>query len=82
MDIQRQNEEMARYSSMLNDDDEIIALRQDVRKATESKLDHGIIDIAELIREINQESSARIQRAIHEVQMWKAFYEKKLTTNN
>ncbi|MBR4552636.1 MAG: TolC family protein [Bacteroidaceae bacterium] len=82
MDIQRQNEEMARYSSMLNDDDEIIDLRQDVRKATESKLDHGIIDVAELIREINQESSARIQRAIHEIQMWKAFYEKKLTTNN
>ena len=37
-------EAIDRYRSLMAQDEEIITLRQQVRKAAESKLSHGIID--------------------------------------
>ena len=64
------------------DDEEIISLRAAVRKAAESKLSHGIIDVNDLVREINQENAARVQQSIHEIEMLKEIYDNKITTNN
>ena len=64
------------------DDEEIIALRSAVRKAAESKLAHGIIDVNDLVREINQEQAARVQQSMHEIEMLKEIYDNKITTNN
>ena len=44
---------------MMQTDKEIIALRTNVRKAAESKLLHGIIDVNSLLREINNENAAK-----------------------
>ena len=76
------SEEMERYRSMMAADDEIIALRQRVRTAAESKLAHGIIDVNDLIKEINNENQARMQRSIHEIELLKSVYDLKYTTNN
>jgi outer membrane protein TolC len=78
----QQNEEIARYRRLMADDEEIIRLRQAVRKASESKLSHGIIDVNDLVREINQENAARVQQSIHEIEMLKQIYDNKFTTNN
>ena len=78
----QQQEEIARYRKLMADDEEIIALRSAVRKAAESKLAHGIIDVNDLVREINQENAARVQRSIHEIEMLKEIYDNKFTTNN
>jgi outer membrane protein TolC len=78
----QQNEEIARYKLMMADDEEILALRSAVRKASESKLSHGIIDVNDLVREINQENAARVQQTIHEIEMLKQIYDNKFTTNN
>ena len=78
----QQNEEIARYRKLMADDEEIIALRAAVRKAAESKLSHGIIDVNDLVREINQENAARVQRSMHEIEMLKQIYDNKFTTNN
>ena len=64
------------------DDEEIIALRAAVRRAAESKLAHGIIDVNDLVREINQENAARVQQSMHEIEMLKEMYDHKFTTNN
>ena len=64
------------------DDEEIIALRAAVRKAAESKLAHGIIDVNSLVREINQENAARVQQSMHEIEMLKSIYDYKYTTNH
>ena len=45
-----QDENIMRYSRLMADDEEIITLRQNVRKAAESKLEHGIIDVNDLVR--------------------------------
>lgn len=78
----QQNEEMNRYRKLMADDEEIIALRKSVRKSAESKLAHGIIDVNDLVREINQENSARVQHSVHEIEMLKQIYDNKFTTNN
>ena len=78
----QQNEEMNRYRKLMADDEEIIALRKSVRKSAESKLAHGIIDVNDLVREINQENAARVQHSVHEIEMLKQIYDNKFTTNN
>ena len=79
--IQHQ-EEIARYRKLMADDEEIIALRAAVRKAVESKLAHGIIDVNSLVREINQENAARVKQSMHEIEMLKSIYDYKYTTNH
>ena len=78
----QENEEIARYRKLMADDEEIISLRSSVRKAAESKLSHGIIDVNDLIREINQENAAKVQQSMHEIQMLKQIYDHKYATNN
>ncbi|MCI7780347.1 MAG: TolC family protein [Bacteroidales bacterium] len=76
-----QDENIMRYSRLMADDEEIITLRQNVRKAAESKLEHGIIDVNDLLKEINGENAARIGQAIHEIEMLKEIYDLKFTKN-
>ena len=78
----QQNENMERYRRLMADDDEIIALRSSVRKAAESKLAHGIIDVNDLLKEINAENNAQVQKSIHKIEMLKEMYNLKITTNN
>ena len=61
------------------EDEEIIKLRSQVRKAAESKLRHGIIDVNDLLREINAENAARVQQSMHEIEMLKEIYNQKYT---
>ena len=75
-----QNENISRYRQMMTDDEEIISLRSSIRKAAESKLAHGIIDVNDLVREINSENKARVEQCIHEIEMLKEIYNLKITT--
>ncbi len=77
----QQNENIKRYHTMKQTDDEIIMLRTNIRKAAESKLSHGIIDINNLLREINNENAAKIQQTIHDIEMLKEMYNLTYTNN-
>ena len=77
----QQHENIERYQKLMAHDGEIISLRQAVRKAAESKLTHGIIDVNDLVREINQENAACVQQSVHEIEMLKEIYDNKYTTN-
>ncbi|WP_449016124.1 TolC family protein [Prevotella sp.] len=77
----QQKENVNRYRKMMQNDDEIIDLRTHIRKAAESKLAHGIIDVNSLLREINNENAAKAQQAIHEIDMLKEMYNLKFTNN-
>ena len=78
----QQSESISRYQKLMEADEEIIRLRSQVRKAAESKLRHGIIDVNDLLREINAENVARVQQSIHEIEMLKEIFELKNTVNN
>ena len=77
----QQNENIKRYHTIKKTDDEIIMLRTNIRKAAESKLSHGIIDINNLLQEINNENAAKIQQTIHDIEMLKEMYNLKYTNN-
>ena len=77
----QQSESIDRFRRLMADDEEIITLRSQVRKAAESKLRHGIIDVNDLLREINAENTARVQQSMHEIEMLKEMYELKYTVN-
>ena len=73
---------MKRYHDLMESDWDIIKLRTKVRKAAESKLDHGIIDVNDLIREIYNENNAKISMEMHRVEFLKQTYDFKFTNNN
>lgn len=81
LDETQQSENVRRFRAIAQRDSEIIALRTAVRKAAESKLAHGIIDVNGLLREINKENAAKTQQAIHEIDMLKAMYDLKFSHN-
>lgn len=81
LDETQQSENVRRFREIAQRDGEIIALRTAVRKAAESKLAHGVIDVNGLLREINKENAAKTQQAIHEIDMLKAMYDQKFSHN-
>lgn len=81
LDETQQSENVRRFRAIAQRDGEIIALRTAVRKAAESKLAHGVIDVNGLLREINKENAAKTQQAIHEIDMLKAMYDQKFSHN-
>lgn len=78
----QQNETIAKYRKLMADDEEIISLRTSVRKAAESKLVHGIIDVNDMVKAINSENAALVQRSMHEIELLREIYNLRYTTNN
>jgi outer membrane protein TolC len=78
----QQNEEIDKYRQLMEDDTNIVNLREEVRKAAESKLAHGIIDTNALLQEINRENQARIELATHEIMMLQQIENLKNTLGN
>lgn len=70
-----------RYKEVMKEDHEIIALRTSVRKSAESKLEHGIIDVNNLLQEITKENEAKTLLSTHEIEMLKHIYELRHTIN-
>lgn len=77
----KQNE-IEKYHDLLADDDEIIALRQSVKRATEAKMNNGTANITDLIRETNAEALAKQDKILHELELLQAIYNLKYITNN
>lgn len=78
----QQSDGIAKYRQMIKDDQEIVALRSDVRRSAESRLEHGIIDTNNLLQEITRENRSRIDLSTHTILMLKESYDLKYTTNN
>lgn len=77
----QESEMVSGYRKLMADDDEIIELRVTVRKAAESKLNHGIIDVNNLLQEIVKENQARIAKCQHELEMLQHTYKMKIIHN-
>lgn len=70
----QESETISGYRKIIADDDNIITLRSSVRKAAESKLAHGIVDINKLVQEITRENQAKINKSTHEIEMLQHIY--------
>ena len=81
LQISQETGDIARLRKTIADDARIVALRQSVREAAESKLRNGIIDTNDLLQKITDEAAARSAQSVHEIELLKALYELKHTTN-
>lgn len=64
---------------MMEDDGRIIALRTNVRKAAESQLANGVIDITALLSKISDENAAMLASKYHEILLLQEIYKLKYT---
>ncbi len=81
LQISQETGDIARLRKTIADDARIVSLRQSVREAAESKLRNGIIDTNDLLQKITDEAAALSAQSVHEIELLKALYELKHTTN-
>ena len=67
--------------AVIKNNDRIVELRTNVRKAAESQLNNGVIDATALLTKLTDEKQARLTAAYHEIQLLQSIYELKYTLN-
>lgn len=77
----QQNGAVMSMRRQMVDDEEIIRLRANIRKAAEAKVANGTLTVTEMLREITAESLARQTKAVHEIQLLMNIYQLKYTMN-
>lgn len=82
LDISRQLREIEKCRALLERDDQIVALRERIRKAAQAKLENGALSVSDLVREVNAEALARQEKALHEMRLLAAIADLNTTTND
>ena len=75
MQLVQENAEIVRLSKAIENDDRIVELRANVRKAAEIKYENGTITTSELLQKITDESNAQSARSVHQIELRKTEYE-------
>ena len=81
LEMTQQDQAIHSLEKQMRDDDEIIRLRTNIRKAAEAKVANGTLTVTEMLRELTNESLARQSKAMHEIQRLMGIYQLKYTTN-
>lgn len=81
LETTQERQTIEQYRQMMIDDNRIIELRTNVRRAAEAKLEHGVIDVNDLLQEISRENQARLGYSSHEVEMLRNIYALRNTIN-
>jgi outer membrane protein TolC len=79
---EQQRNEIEKLRTMLEGDDEIIALRSSIKATAEKRVENGTLSVGDLLREINAESLARQTKSLREVQLLAAEYNLAFTNND
>jgi hypothetical protein len=74
--------EINKYRELLRSDDEIIALRNSIKRASEIKFENGTLTATDLMRDATAEQLARQEKIVHEIEMLQAIYNLKFIMNN
>lgn len=74
--------EIDKYMALMADDDEVIRLRGNIRKSSETKTELGTLSVADMMRDLNAEQQARQNKALHKAHMLMSIYSLKYITNN
>lgn len=81
LQAEQESAEVRRIREAIADDDRIVALRSRVREAAEARLQEGMINTHDLLGTISDETSAKIARSTHQIELVKAIYDLKHTLN-
>ena len=82
LETSREGEEIRRLREQMQYDDEIIALRENIKRAAEAKVANGAMSVTDFLREVFRENLARQTKASHEIELLLMIYNLKHTTNN
>lgn len=74
-----QNETIRGMKELMKDDARIVELRSNVRKAAESQLANGVIDVTALLSKIGDENIAMLTSKYHEIMLIQEIYKLKFT---
>ena len=80
--ITNENQEIKRLKNLMSDDDEIISLRENIKKSAQAKVANGTMTVIELMREISSEDLAKQAKITHEIELLMAIYNLMNTTNS
>lgn len=67
--------ELQKYESLITQDKEVLALKSSIRQSYDTKYENGVSTMSELLDKVNDESLARQQLVIHELQHLMKLYE-------
>ncbi|WP_299171161.1 TolC family protein [uncultured Bacteroides sp.] len=62
-------------------DEEIIRLRENIRRSAQAKVANGTLSVSDMLKEITAENLARQAKAVHEVQLLMHLHQRKHLTN-
>lgn len=82
LQVTQQDQAVRSLEKQMQDDDEIIRLRTNIRRSAEAKVANGTLTVTEMLRELTNESLARQSKAMHEIQRLMGIYQLKYTTNH
>ena len=82
LETSQEQNEINKNKDMLKYDDDIVTLRNNVKRATEAKVANGTSTVIDLMRDVNAEDLAKQDRIQHEIELLQAIYNLKYTTNN
>lgn len=82
LQISESRKQLETYQDQIKYDDEIIALKGSIKRASEAKMANGTLSGSDLIRDIHSEQLAKQEKIIHEMELLLTLYNLKFTTNN
>lgn len=75
------NSDLDKIQQLINKDNEIIELRESIKKASLAQLENGVITTNDYLREVNELDRAKNQKIIHEIQYLLTQYNLKAQLN-
>lgn len=82
VDLSQQDEQVSKYTTLIQQDDAAIALRTSVTQSAEAQLSNGVITTHEYIQKLNAEHLAKQLKILHEIQLLQAIYNLKFIAGN
>lgn len=76
------NNELEKIQKLIDKDQELILLRESIKKASLAQLENGVITTSDYLRELNELDRARNQKILHEIQYLLTQYNLKAQLNN
>lgn len=80
--LKQQMNETAKTEALIQTDEEIIALREEIKNTARNQLENGTISAIDYVSYVNAEDQARQNLLLHQMQLLMVLYNNKTTTGN
>lgn len=82
MEKEQYNRQVEKLRDLMVNDEELIRLRENIRRSAEAKMRNGTLTVTEMLREVIAESQARQTKVLHEIELLQALYDLQCVTND